>query len=57
MSCETKPLTSKKFSGDEDPEGVVEAWPGSSYLNTETETWWFKKSGNGTKTGWIQVIT
>jgi hypothetical protein len=55
MSCSTKPLK-KKHSGTTDPEGVVKGWPGNSYLNTTTETVWFKKTGNGTKTGWIQVI-
>lgn len=55
MSCVTKPLK-KKYSGATDPEGNVKGWPGFSYFNTSTETWWFKKTGNGTKTGWIQVI-
>ena len=55
MSCVTKPLK-KRLHGTVNPEGNVEAWPGFTYLNTSTETVWVKKTGNGTKTGWIQVI-
>jgi hypothetical protein len=35
-----------------DPEGVVTATPGTTYLNTALETFWVKHSGNG-NTGWI----
>ena len=47
---------SYKSSGTTDPEGVVSGSPGDTYLNTSTETVWFKKTGAGTNVGWIQVI-
>jgi hypothetical protein len=43
-------------SGEVDPEGAVAGCPGNTYLNTVTETVWMKKTGDGTNTGWIQVI-
>lgn len=55
MSCNVTQKKDGRLAGAVDPEGEVKAWPGDTYLNTETETVWFKKTGEGTKTGWIQV--
>ncbi len=37
------------------PEGVVTAPPGTSYFDTSTDSFWYKKSGVG-NTGWVQEI-
>lgn len=37
------------------PEGVVTAPPGTTYLDTSSDSLWFKKTGAG-NTGWIQLI-
>lgn len=37
------------------PEGVAIGWPGATYVDTDGETLWFKASGDGTTTGWVEV--
>lgn len=41
--------------GSGSPEGVVAASPGSSYLDTDNDSFWMKKTGSG-NTGWIQLL-
>lgn len=43
------------LSGAGDPEGVVTANPGTTYLNTTNDSFWVKKTGAG-NTGWIALI-
>lgn len=38
-----------------DPEGVVSATPGTTYVNTDNGTLWVKQSGSG-NTGWQQYV-
>lgn len=38
-----------------DPEGVVTAATGTSYVNTVLKKLWYKESGSG-NTGWVQYI-
>lgn len=38
-----------------DPEGVVTATPGTTYVNTANGTFWVKQSGSG-NTGWQQYV-
>ena len=38
------------------PEGVVIGNPGNSYLDSSTNSFWFKETGTGTNVGWIQLI-
>lgn len=42
--------------GTGSPEGVVTADPGTSYLDESINSFWFKETGTGTNTGWIQLI-
>lgn len=44
------------LAGSGDPEGVVVANPGATYLNTDDESFWVKKTGTQTDTGWIELI-
>lgn len=44
------------MAGTVDPEGVVTASPGQTYLNTTDESFWIKKTGTQTDTGWIELI-
>jgi hypothetical protein len=37
------------------PEGVITAPPGTSYLDSSTDNFWFKASGSG-NTGWVELI-
>lgn len=41
--------------GSGSPEGVVTANPGTSYLDGDTDSLWYKKTGTG-NTGWVQLI-
>ncbi len=41
--------------GAVDPEGAVTAAAGTSYLNSATNSFWFKRTGAG-NTGWIELI-
>lgn len=43
------------ITGSGSPEGVVTATAGTTYLDTATDSLWFKKTGAG-NTGWIQLI-
>lgn len=43
------------LAGSGSPEGVIAALPGTPYLNVDTESVWFKKTGTG-NTGWITVL-
>ena len=43
------------LSGVGSPEGVVTASPGTTYLDTSTNGFWVKNTGNG-NTGWFQLI-
>ena len=38
------------------PEGAITGSPGQTYLNTTDDSFWVKKTGIGTTTGWIQLI-
>lgn len=44
------------LAGAADPEGAVYGSPGMTYLNTTDESVWFKKTGQNSTTGWIEVI-
>ena len=37
------------------PEGIVTATPGTSYFDTSTNSFWYKRTGSG-NTGWFQEI-
>lgn len=37
------------------PQGVVTANPGTSYLDSSGDHFWFKKTGTG-NTGWVELI-
>lgn len=39
------------------PEGAVVASPGATYLNTTDDSFWVKKTGTLTNTGWIAIVT
>lgn len=43
------------LAGAGDPEGVVTADPGSTYLNTSDGSFWVKQTGSG-NTGWLELI-
>lgn len=43
------------LSGTVDPEGVVTASAGTTYVNRTTHTLWLKETGAG-NTGWMQYI-
>lgn len=43
------------FSGTGSPEGVVTASPGSTYLQTESGSFWMKQTGTG-NTGWLEIV-
>ena len=43
------------FAGAGSPEGNMTASPGSTYLNTDDESFWVKKTGTG-DIGWIPKI-
>lgn len=43
------------ITGSGSPEGVVTATAGTTYLDEDTDSLWFKKTGSG-NTGWIQLI-
>lgn len=43
------------LSGAGSPEGSVTASPGTTYLDTSTNSFWAKSSGSG-NTGWFQLI-
>ena len=43
------------LSGAGSPEGSVTADPGTTYLDTSTNSFWAKNSGSG-NTGWVQLI-
>jgi len=43
------------LTGVGDPEGVVTASPGATYLNTTDDSFWVKETGTG-NTGWIELI-
>lgn len=38
------------------PEGAVSASPGRTYVRTDTGGFWYKSSGSGTMTGWVEGI-
>lgn len=38
-----------------DPNGAVIGTPGQTYLNTATNSFWVKATGNG-NTGWIEIV-
>jgi hypothetical protein len=38
------------------PEGAITASPGQTYLNTTDESFWVKKTGTNTNTGWVQIV-
>lgn len=38
-----------------DPEGIITAGMGATYLNSTNDSYWFKKMGTG-NTGWIKLI-
>jgi hypothetical protein len=40
------------MAGIGSPEGVIPAWPGSKYVDTDTGDRYTKESGDGTLTGW-----
>ena len=42
--------------GSGSPEGVVTADEGQTYYDTAGGGYWVKGSGNGTSTGWVQLI-
>jgi hypothetical protein len=42
-------------SGVGDPEGVVTANPGTTYVDTSDSSFWVKLTGTG-DTGWIELI-
>lgn len=48
--------TGGNFSGAGSPEGVVVASPGATYIDTSSGSFWMKKTGSGTNTGWLQQI-
>ena len=37
------------------PEGVVTATPGTSYFDTSTNSYWYKRTGSG-NTGWFEIV-
>jgi hypothetical protein len=41
--------------GSGSPEGVVTAPPGTSYFNSATNSFWYKRTGAG-NTGWVELI-
>ena len=43
------------LAGSGSPEGVATANAGTTYLNTDDDGFWVKKTGTG-NTGWIQLI-
>lgn len=43
-------------SGVGSPEGVVSAPPGTTYLDTSSNSFWVKASGVG-NTGWVAIVT
>jgi hypothetical protein len=43
-------------TGTADPEGVETADPGTLYVNTTAHSLWFKETGVGTNTGWLQYV-
>lgn len=48
--------TGGNFSGSGSPEGAVTASIGAVYIDTATGSFWQKRSGTATNTGWIQQI-
>ena len=42
--------------GTGSPEGVVQAYPGTTYWDTDGQSMWIKNSGDNTNTGWVQLI-
>lgn len=44
------------IAGAGSPEAAVTASPGATYINTTDESFWVKKTGTNTNTGWIQLI-
>lgn len=43
------------LAGSGSPEGAQTANPGTTYLNTDDDSFWVKKTGTG-NTGWIELI-
>jgi len=44
------------LAGVGDPEGVVTASPGTTYLDTSDNSFWVKRTGVATDTGWFELI-
>jgi hypothetical protein len=44
------------FAAAGSPEGAVTASPGATYLNTTDDSFWVKKTGTLTSTGWIAIV-
>lgn len=42
--------------GTGSPQGAVTANSGTGYLDTATGNFWWKASGTGTNTGWLELI-
>lgn len=42
--------------GNGSPEGVVVADRGQTYIDVAGDTFWMKKTGDGTNTLWIQMV-
>lgn len=50
------PISAANYTSG-DPNGVVIGNPGDEIFDTIGGTFWWKESGNGTATGWIEKLT
>jgi hypothetical protein len=44
------------LSGTGSPEGAVVGSPGWTFTQTDTGSFWVKKTGTATNTGWIEIV-
>lgn len=48
--------TTTTLNGTGSPEGAITGSPGWTYLQTDTGSFWVKKTGTATNTGWLELI-